>query len=112
MAMKRDYAKNPPEKLTELNKDSMLDYVIANKEEDIAWIVDLFDNNKEKKVYNFDTNGGAHKKGEEYEGYNMKVIRKEFAERYFPKLLEDKKKKKQAGGFDKRLAELRKQINK
>lgn len=112
MALKRDYAKNPPQKLTELNKDSMLDYVVGlGKDEDIAWIVDLFDSNKEKKVYNFDTNGGTHKKGEEYEGYNMKVIREEFAKRYFSHLLE-KKKKKQTGGFDKRLAELRKQIKK
>ena len=109
MAQKRDYAKNPPQKLTELNKDSMLDYVVANKEDDIAWIVDLFDNNIEKKTYNFDTNGGAHKKGEEYDGYNMKVIREQFAKRYFSSLLE-KKKKKQTGGFDKRLEELRKQI--
>ena len=111
MALKRDYAKNPPQKLTELNKDSMLDYVVSNKEEDIAWIVDLFDNNREKKVYNFDTNGGNHKKGEEYNGYDMKVIRTEFAKRYFSHLLE-KKKKKPTGGFDKRLEELRKQIKK
>lgn len=112
MALKRDYAKTPPQKLTELNKDSMLDYVVGlGNEDDLAWIVNLFDSNKEKKVYNFDTNGGAHKKGEEYEGYNMKVIRTEFAKRYFSYLLE-KKKKKPTGGFDKRLEELRKQIKK
>ncbi|MBR2507900.1 MAG: hypothetical protein IKB70_13700 [Bacilli bacterium] len=112
MALKRNYAETPPQKLTELNKESMVDYVESlGKDDELLWVIDLFDNNKETKVYNFDTNGGAHKKGEEYEGYNMKVIRQEFAKRYFPTLLE-KKKKKPTASFDKRLDELRKKLKK
>ena len=95
MAQKRDYATTPPQKLTELNKDSMLNYVVGlDKEEDISWLLDLFENNKGEK------------------GYNMKDIRIAFANRYFAELTAEKKKKKATNSFDKRLDELRKKYKK
>jgi len=112
MAKKRNYALNPPANLTELNKDSMLDYVIGlNDEKELAWFIDLLDNNKEMKEYKFDTKDGKHKKGDPLEGYNLPPIRKAFARRYFPSLLE-KKTKKQIDNFEKRVEEIRKQLKK
>ena len=112
MALKRDYRLNPPTKLTELNKDSMLDYVIGLADDkEAAWYIDLLDANIVKKTYNFDTNGGKHKKGEEYEGYDIHKIRREFAKRYFPDIVE-KKSKKPTTTHDTKLEELRKKLGK
>ena len=112
MAKKRNYALNPPANLTELNKESMLDYVIGkNSDEELSWFINLLDSNREKKEYKFDTKNGKHKKGDELEGYNLPPIRKAFANRYFPKLLE-KKEKKIPDTFEKRLEELRKKLKK
>lgn len=112
MAKKRNYALNPPANLTELNKDSMLDYVIGlNDEKELAWFIDLLDNHKEMKEYKFDTKDGKHKKGDPLEGYNLPPIRKAFARHYFPSLFEKKTTKPQ-NSFEARLEEARKKINK
>lgn len=111
MAMKRNYATNPPAKLTELNKESMLAYVAGlNSDEDLVWFIDLLDTNTVTKTLNFDTTDGKRKKGDEIKGYNLPVIRKEFAKKYFPALLE--KKAKTVSSFEKKLEELRKKVNK
>ena len=112
MAKKRNYALNPPASLTELNKDSMLAYVEGlGKDEELVWFIELLDNNQETKQYQFTSKSGSFKAGDTYTGYNMPVIRKEFAKRYFPNLLE-KKAQKPADSFSKRLEELRKKVNK
>lgn len=112
MAKKRNYALTPPANLTELNKESMLDYVVGLEDEkEVAWFIELLDSNEEIKHFNFDTKDGRHKKGDEIKGYNLPKIRKAFAKRYFPALL-DKKEKKPVDSFGKRLEELRKKVNK
>ena len=103
MAQKRDYKKNPPDKLTELNKESMLDFMTDKDASEKAWFKKLFADNKKEKKYNFDTK--THKKGEEYNGYDMTTIRREFAKKYFPKLLE-KKKSSSKPSFEDMLASL------
>lgn len=111
MAKKRNYATNPPANLTELNKESMLEYVAGlDSDEDLVWFIDLLDNNTVTKTLNFDTKDGKRKKGDEVKGYDLPVIRKEFAKKYFPALLE--KKAKTITSFDKKLEALRKKVNK
>lgn len=112
MAKKRNYALNPPANLTELNKESMFDYVEGLENDDeLAWWVDLLDSNEEIKQFNFDTKDGKHKKGDEIKGYNLPVIRKAFAKRYFPKLLE-KKAKEPNDSFKTRLQKARDKVKK
>ena len=112
MAKKRNYALTPPANLTELNKESMLAYVEGlGKDEDLLWFIELLDSNKEIKHFNFDTKDGKHKKGDEINGYNLTVIRKAFAKRYFPNLLENKQKKAPEP-FETRLEEIRKRLGK
>lgn len=109
MAIKRDYKAKPPENLTELNKDSMLAYVksLGNKE-DIKFFVELLDANRTPKTLYLETPN--HSKGDEITGYNMTAIRKAFAKRYFPKLLEKKKYVKK-GSFEDELEKLRKELD-
>ena len=110
--MKRDYAKTPPKNLTELNKESMLDFVEGkNDEEELIWFLDLLDSNRQAKEFRFDTKDGKHKKGDALNGYNMEVIRRKFAERYFDEILEKKSKKKPTG-FEERVEELRRKLQK
>ena len=112
MAKKRDYTKEPPKDLTELNKESMLLYVEnLGKEEDLIWFIDLMDANAVEKEFNFDTKDGKHKKGDKLKGYDMPVVRKAFAKKYFPKLVEPKPKKPTTS-FEKKLEELRQKVNK
>ncbi len=108
MAIKRDYKANPPKKLTELNKDSMLAYVQGlNDKEEIKFIVKLFDDNQKAKTYQFDTK--THKKGDELSGYDMPKIRKAFAKRYFPDMLK-KKEYKKTDDFKSTLDKMREEI--
>ena len=111
MAKKRNYALTPPANLTELNKESMLAYVEGlGNDDELIWFIELLDSNEEIKHFNFDTKDGKHKKGDEIKGYNLPKIRKAFAKRYFPRLLE--KPPKPADSFGKRLEELRKKVKK
>ena len=106
MAKKRNYKTNPPEKLTELNKDSMLDYVVSLGDDDVALFIDLLDNNTEEKKNSLPTI-----QGDTVKGYNIPVIRKEFAKRYFPQLLV-KKTQKPKDSFEERVKQLRNKVNK
>ena len=90
----------------------MLAYVEGlGKDEELVWFIDLLDNNEEEKQYQFTSKNGSFKAGDTYTGYNIPVIRREFAKRYFPELLESKTKKP-ADSFTKKLEELRKKVNK
>lgn len=104
MAKKRNYALNAPQKLNELNKESMLAFMKDKTDAEKEWFKKLFASNKETKTYNFDTK--THKKGDAYTGYNMTVIRREFANKYFPKLTEKKKPTSKQPSFEDALNEL------
>lgn len=109
MAKKRDYKLNPPKTLADLNTESMLDFVENNYPEDLAWIVEVFDSNKETKEYKFNSKSGSFKKGDTFEGFDTPAIRKAFAKKYFPFLLEKKKAtKKSAPTINDRLDKIRK----
>lgn len=105
MAKLRNFKINPPESLTELSKDSMLAYVKELGKDDAIWFAKLCRDNKVEKTYQFTSKNGSFKAGDKYEGYDMPVIRKAFAAKYFPQLLE-KKKSKTKPSFDKELEEI------
>lgn len=112
MAKKRDYKLNPPENLSQLNKESMLHYVDSlDNIKELEWFIGVLDKNREKKTYKFDTRNGAHKKGDELDGYNLPPIRRAFASRYFPDLIKEKVKAPKKT-FDEQVEELRKKLKK
>ncbi len=96
MAQIHDFTINPPEKKTDLNKESMLKYVSGLKAADKKWFVELMNSNKENKRNNLTD--------EVVEGYNMSKIREAFAQKYFPEISSKAKKASKSryirsGGF-------------
>lgn len=104
MPKKWNYHLNPPQKKSDLNKESMLDYVAKYKPEDLEWFLDVLENNREKKENNLTK--------KEIDGFNNPAIRKAFGKRYFPALYESKKKKTDKESFEERMRKLRESINK
>ena len=92
-----DLKANPPKAIPNLTQDAML-YYIENygTNEDIDWYVELCIESKTEKKNN---------KGELVEGLDISKVRKEFAKRFFPSLLEEKKAKSKPQSYmDKVLA--------
>lgn len=114
MATIKNYELNPPKKLSDLNKDSMLEYVIAqNDDEALDWFIKLVDSNKIKKVRTMDSKNGSFKKGDVYEDVDLPPVRRAFARRYFPALVEKKNKPTtKEPSFTDKLEEARKRLNK
>lgn len=104
MAKKWNYHLNPPKKKSDLNKDSMLDYVAKYKPEDLEWFLDILENNREVKENNLTKT--------EVNGFNIPAIRKAFGKKYFPDLFESKKKKTETESFEERIKKLRNSIKK
>ena len=74
-----------PDTLTPLTKDFMLEYVkVKGTEEDKEWYKKVCNSNIVKKKNNFT--------GQETDGVDYKVVRHEFAKRFFPHLLKPQKK--------------------
>lgn len=105
MAKKRDYTLNPPQTLNELNKESMLSFVKQLGKEDSKWFAQLCIDNRIEKKYTFDSKNGTFKKGDTYKGYDLPVIRKAFAKKYFPVLVAPKPSKAKKS-FDDELEDL------
>lgn len=108
MSKLKDFATNPPKNKTVLDKESMLDYVLNHKtKEEQKWFVELLDNNKKIKKNNLDG-------GKEYEGYDLAIIREEFAKRFFPDISEKGRAKarpaKKQNTFEDKLEQLRKSL--
>lgn len=81
-----DLKANPPKAIPNLTKDAMLHYIKNyGTKEDKVWYVNLCKSNIIEKKNNL-TN-------EMSEGFNISAIRKEFAKKFFPNLLEEKKTK-------------------
>ena len=104
MAKKWNYELNSPKTKNDLNKDSMLDYVVKYKPEDLEWFLDVLENNREVKENNLT--------GNKVNGYNIPAIRKAFGKKYFPYLYEDKKKKTTTTSFEDRVKALREGLKK
>lgn len=102
MAKARDYSIIPPVKLTELNKESMLKFCKAKGSEELKWFIALCNENRKEKTNNLDNS--------KVNGFDDTVIKKEFAKKYFPDLV-NKKKKKKPTTFEKMLQEAEKQLN-
>lgn len=76
-----------PTTLSKVTQEYMLQYIKSyGTDDDIKWFKDLCNNNIETKTNNLD--------GKEVKGINLKTVRKEFAKRFHPELLEKKKKTK------------------
>lgn len=100
MAKVRDLKTTPPENLTHLTKEAMLSYIIdCGTEEDKNWYVDLCEKNLVTKKNNL-TN-------EEITTPDVSILRKEFAKRFFPNLLEANKPKAKAKSYMDRVRELK-----
>ena len=73
-----------PMKITQLTKDFMLVYIKTNgSAKDKEWFKDLVKRNTIDKVNNLN--------GEKTKGVDIFAMRKEFAERFFPQLIKEKK---------------------
>lgn len=114
MSAIKNYELNPPKKLSDLNKESMLQYIIAqNDTEALSWFLDLCETHKIKKVRTMDARNGSFKKGDIYITEDIAPIRKAFARKYFPNLVEKKTKtKKTTPTWEDMLEEARKKVNK
>ena len=99
MANKKDLSLNPPVKLSELSKINMLDFIEKKSPEEGKWFYNLMQDNKIKRKNNLT--------GEIIDAYDIPKVRKAFAEKYFPVLVE-RKKKKESQSFEDRLAALNK----
>jgi len=95
MAKARDYSKVAPQKLSELNKESMLKFCISKGKEDLSWFNDLCLNNRKEKINNITK--------EQINGFDDNAIRKAFAKKYFPNLVDKKKTKKTIPTFEEQL---------
>ena len=92
-----DLKQTPPTAIPNLTQDAML-YYIDNygTDEDCDWYIKLCVANQIKKQNN---------KGETIEGLDISKIRKAFAQRFFPSLLQEKKTKSKSQSYmDKVLA--------
>lgn len=100
MARITDLKENPPTQLPHLTKDAMLSYVKNyGTNEDIDWYIDLCEKNLITKKNNL-TN-------ENITTPDIRVLRKEFAKRFFPNLLEEKKTTTKAQSYMDRVRALR-----
>lgn len=75
-----------PQNLTDITQDFMLEYMrkVATATEEKEWFKKLCNDNVDTKVNNLTK--------EEVKVIKLKVVRKAFAERYFPTLVKAKKK--------------------
>jgi len=90
--VKVDLKVTPPTNLTSLTKDAMLDYIISyGTKEDKKWYVELCNANLVEKENNLTKKKSVSP--------NLTEIRKEFAKRFFPSLLEEKKPKSKAQSY-------------
>ena len=88
MASVKDLKLNPPKKKTELTKTNMLKFIKEyGSVEEKKWFIELLEKNTLKKKNNL--KGGA-----EIEGYDLPVIREEFAKAFFPDISSYEKNKK------------------
>lgn len=103
MAKIKNLRETPPTKKADLTKESMLLFM---KDESIPkdekkWFVELMTSNKKEK-----TNNLTHKT---VDGYDLAVIREEFAKKYFPELSNAERKNKpikKAKTFEEKLMDL------
>lgn len=87
-----DLKANPPKAIPSLTKDAMLHYIKTyGTKEDKIWYVELCKANTIEKKNNITKEMG--------EGLDISKIRKEFAKRFFPHLLEEKKAKSKAKSY-------------
>lgn len=93
-----DLKETPPKAIPSLTKDAMLHYIDNyGNAEDIEWYINLCQASTMEKKNNL-TN-------EMVEGLDISKVRKEFAKRFFPSLLEEKKAKSKSQSYmDKVLA--------
>lgn len=85
MATIKDLKTNPPTSKRDLTKENMLKFIKNHgSAEDKKWFVDLMNTNKLNKVSNLD--------GKPVVGYNLGVIREEFARKFFEDLSSKSKK--------------------
>ena len=87
-----DLKKTPPKSIPSLTKDAMYFYIKTyGTKEDKVWYVELCNANTITKK-------NSHTK-EDGEGLDISKIRKEFAKRFFPSLLEEKKAKSKTKSY-------------
>ena len=87
-----DLKANPPKSIPNLTKDAMFHYVKNyGTKEDKVWYVNLCNANTIEKKNNLTNEMG--------EGLDISKIRKEFAKRFFPNLLEEKKTKSKTKSY-------------
>lgn len=82
---KIDLKANEPKNLASLTKDAMLAYIKTCPKEDKKWYKALCNANLVEKTNNLTK--------EKYITPDISVVRKEFAKRFFPSLLQEKKTK-------------------
>lgn len=97
MASKKDLSLNTPTKLSELTKVNMLDFIEKKSQEEKKWFYELMKSSTLKKINNLT--------GKEMDAYDIPKVRRAFAGKYFPALVE-KKQKKDSQSFEDRLAAL------
>lgn len=104
MAKITDLHLNAPTNKTELTKNNMLKYVKEHGTvEDKTWFVELMKTNQEEKKNNLT--------GEVGKGYNLPVIREEFAKKFFPTISKEykdnqKKESSKKRSFEEELEDL------
>jgi oligoribonuclease (3'-5' exoribonuclease) len=87
-----DLKANPPKSIPNLTKDAMFQYVKNyGTKDDKVWYVNLCNANTIEKKNNLTNEMG--------EGLDISKIRKEFAKRFFPNLLEEKKTKSKTKSY-------------
>ena len=100
-----DLKQNPPTSIPSLTKDAMLHYIDNyGTEEDILWYIDLCEKNTIEKMNNLTKEMG--------EGLDISKVRKEFANRFFPSLLQEKKTKSKSQSYMERVLALRNKVAK
>lgn len=106
---KVDLSLNPPTNKKTLTAENMLFFIEKyGTDEDVAWYIDLLDNNHKKKTNNLT--------GDVVDGYNYPPIREAFAKRFFPAISDAEKKKGKKTTVKEtqksRIENLRKRVNK
>lgn len=76
---KKDLNLNPPTKKTELTKENMLAFMKDKSLEERTWFVELMNSHPIRRK-------NALKDNEVVDSYDFKVIREEFAKKYFPEI--------------------------
>lgn len=94
-----DLKQTPPTAIPNLTKDAMLYYIKKyGTKEDKVWYVELCKSSTNKKTNNITK--------EVVEGLDISTIRKAFAKKFFPHLLEEKKAKSKTKSYMDLLEEL------